>query len=409
VRLGELDAVQSACVLALVDEALEREPADRERWLTGLVVVDPDIVALVRQILLAANETEDTLPGTCELVARHLAAVNGDDAAPGTHCGPYRLRRRLGHGGMGEVWLAERADDRVAPHVALKLVHQSVMSSVGSARVDRERSILAGLDHPHIARLLDAGFADDGRPYLALEYVDGTPLTEWCDRQRCTIGERLGVFEQVASAVQYAHANLVVHRDLKPANIFVTWDGQVKLLDFGIARLLQDGEAPVTPLTRAAGRPLTLAYASPEQIAGLPMTAASDVYSLGVVLYELLCGVRPYRLERETAAAIEAAILSADPIRPSQSAITDHIAAARAMTPNELRELLARDLDVVLAKALAKNPAERYATVDAFALDLTGSVRRGARSLARVQTPWRRFTRSVSRRVADLRARFRPV
>ena len=397
-------------MLALVDEALERDPADRERWLTELVAVDPEIVTLVRTILAAANETDgDSLPGTRDLVARHLAAADIDDAAPGTRCGAYRLLRRLGQGGMGEVWLAERADGRIASPVALKLVHQSVMSSVANARFDRERSILASLDHAHIARLLDAGFADDGRPYLALEYVDGTPLTEWCDRQRCTVGERVGVFQQVASAVQYAHANLVVHRDLKPANIFVTRDGQVKLLDFGIARLLLNGEASATPLTRAAGRPLTLAYAAPEQIAGLPMTAASDVYSLGVVLYELLCGVRPYRLERESAAAIEAAILSADPIRPSQSAITDHIAADRATTPNELRELLARDLDVVLAKALAKDPAERYATVDAFALDLRRSVRRGAWSLAHAQTPWRRFTARVSRHVADLRARFRPV
>jgi serine/threonine protein kinase len=285
-------------------------------------------------------------------------------------------------------------------------VHQSVMSSDGRERFDRERSILGGLDHPHIARLLDAGFADDGRPYLALEYVDGTPLTEWCDRQRCTVGERVGVFQQVASAVQYAHTNLVVHRDLKPANIFVTRDGQVKLLDFGIARLLQDGEAPATPLTRA-GRPLTLAYAAPEQIAGLPMTAASDVYSLGVVLYELLCGVRPYRLERESAGTIEAAILSAAAVKPSQSAITGDIAAARATTPTELRELLARDLDVVLGKALAKNPAERYATVDALAADLNRCVRGGV--IAHANAPWRRLTASVSRHMADLRARFRPV
>src|SRR5262245_16810880 len=260
-RLGDLDAAESARVLALVDDGLEREPADRERWLLALTARDPDVAALVRAIVVAAEETDrHARPDTCELVARHLAAIGGADAAPGVCCGAYRLLRRLGRGGTAEVWLGERVDEPLTPPVAVKLLRRCAMTSAACVRIDRERSILAGLDHPHIARLLDAGVAADGRPYLVLEYVDGLPLTKWCDRHRSTIEARLDLFLQTAGAVQHAHTHLVVHRDLKPANILVTRPGQVKLLDFGIARLLENGEAPATTLTRAAGRPLTLAY-----------------------------------------------------------------------------------------------------------------------------------------------------
>jgi serine/threonine-protein kinase len=383
--------------LALLDDAVGRDPSNREAWLAGLAATDPETHTLLLEILLAVDDAgADTFLEILRLLARQLASEVGTGASPGKQYGAYRLLRRLGHGGMGSVWLAERADGLFARQVALKLVHPSLMGSAAGERFARERAILAGLSHPHITRLLDAGFADDGQPYLALEYVDGTPLTQWCDQEHCSIRARTEVFQQVLSAVQYAHANLVVHRDLKPTNILVTPDGQVRLLDFGITKLLQEGKTQERTLTQMAGGALTLAYASPEQIAGQPITTASDVYSLGVVLHELLCGVRPYRPERESAGALEEAILSADQVRPSQSHITADIAAARATTARKLRQMLAGDLDTILGKALRKDPADRYATVEAFAQDLKRSLA-GPPVLARPDSAWYRWGKWVAR------------
>ena len=271
---------------------------------------------------------------------------------------------------MGSVWLAERADGLFARRVALKLVHSSLFGSALAQRFERERSILGALDHPHIARLLDAGVADDGQPYLALEYVDGVPLGAFCDGARLTLQGRVRLIIQALDAVRHAHQNLVVHRDLKPSNILVTRDGQAHLLDFGIAKLMIDGQAQETELTQLGGRALTPDYASPEQIAGRPVSTASDVYSLGVVLYEQLCGQRPYRLERDSRGALEQAILDADPAKPSQQGGDAATADARATTPRKLASALAGDLDTIVAKALKKAPAERYATADAFRQDL---------------------------------------
>jgi serine/threonine protein kinase len=198
----------------------------------------------------------------------------------------------LGHGGMGSVWLAERVDGLFTRRVALKLIHPALVSQLMTERFSREREILASLNHQNITRLIDAGFAADDQPYLALEYVDGRPITDYCDERRLSVRERLELLRQVLSAVQYAHAHLVIHRDLKPSNILVTEDGQAHLLDFGIAKLLTEGEAKETELTRIGGRALTPDYAAPEQIAGAPITTAADVYALGVMLYELLTGER---------------------------------------------------------------------------------------------------------------------
>src|SRR5262245_24350126 len=376
---------------------MARTPADREAWLAVLATTDPATNALLRELLVAIEETgADNFLETRDRPGRHLAATPRVDAAPGGQFGPYRVVRPLGQGGMGAVWLAERADGLFSRQIALKLVHPSLLGSPAGERFARERAILAGLNHPHITSLLDAGVADNGQPYLAIEYVDGVPLTHWCDQKRCTIRTRIELFQQAMGAVVYAHANLVVHRDLKPTNILVTPDGQVRLLDFGIAKLLRDGEAPETALTQLAGRAFTPAYASPEQIAGGSVTTASDVYSLGVVLYELLCGVRPYQLERESPGALEQAILSADPVRPSLSDITDNVAAARATTPKRLRHTLAGDLDTILGKALKKDPAERYATVEAFAQDLKRSLA-GEAVLARPDSAWYRWRKFVAR------------
>ncbi|MDQ2962392.1 MAG: serine/threonine protein kinase [Pseudomonadota bacterium] len=214
------------------------------------------------------------------LEAQFAAATGIHASQVGKAFGPYSILRELGHGGMGAVWLAERADGLFARQVALKLVHASLAGTAWTERFAREREILGALNHPHIARLLDAGF-EAGQPFLALEYVEGAPLTTYCDDQRLPLRSRIELMLQVLSAVQHAHRNLVIHRDLKPSNILVTPDGQVSLLDFGIAKLMRDGETKETELTQFAGRALTPEYASPEQITGAPITTASDVYALG--------------------------------------------------------------------------------------------------------------------------------
>jgi serine/threonine-protein kinase len=276
----------------LLDEALELPADARLNWADSRGDLDPSLQQALRGLLASPAEGEflNTLP-----MLPMPAAENEPE-----EIGPYRLLRELGHGGMGSVWLAERADGILKRRIALKLPHAHVRHARFLERFDRERDILASLTHPHIARLYDAGVADSGRPYIALEYIDGLPLTGYCDRHHLRIEERLTLFLDVLAAVQHAHAHLVLHRDLKPSNILVTSNREVKLLDFGIAKMLTEGEARETQLTEAAGRALTLDYASPEQISGEPMSTASDVYSLGVVLYELLSGKRPYALKRES-------------------------------------------------------------------------------------------------------------
>ncbi len=272
--------------------------------------------------------------------------------------GPYRLISELGRGGMGAVWLAERPDGQLKRQVALKLPHLSWGGALAE-RLDRERDILASLEHAHIARLYDAGLDHQGRPYLAMEYVEGQAIDVYCRERALPLRERLDLLLQVAAAVAHAHARLVVHRDLKPGNILVTADGQVQLLDFGIAKLMEGDRTQDTLLTELSGRALTPDYASPEQIRGEPLGTASDVYSLGAVAYELLTGARPYRLKRATTAALEEAITTIDaPL------------ASEAAREPALRKQLKGDLDAILNKALKKDSTQRYATVEALAQDL---------------------------------------
>jgi serine/threonine-protein kinase len=286
---------------------------------------------------------------------------------------------------MGSVWLAERADRMLSRPVALKLPRGAWSRPGLRERMAREREILASLNHAHIARLYDAGLGPEGQPFLALEYVEGRPIDVYAREQRLDLRARLGLFLQVAEAVAHAHARLVVHRDLKPGNILVTAEGEVRLLDFGIAKLLGQGRAEETELTRLSGRALTPAYASPEQIEGAPLGVASDVYSLGVVLYELVAGSRPYRPERESAASLEEAILRKDPPRPSEVARDPRIGKA-----------LRGDLDTVVLKALKKRPEERYATVNAFADDVERYLR-GRPVAAQPDSAWYRLRRFVGR------------
>jgi eukaryotic-like serine/threonine-protein kinase len=388
--MSELDGDRAEWVRLdrLLDEALDRPEPEREAWLEALPSELDDLKPRLRTLLAEAARCEADGPfqSLPNLDLGTAPSGEGDPAGrAGEQVGPYRLVRLLGEGGMGAVWLAERTDGMLNRAVALKLPRVSWLRPGLAERMAREREILASLDHPHIARLYDAGLGAGGRPYLALEYVEGRPIDEYARARGLDLRGRLRLFLQVAAAVAHAHGRLVVHRDLKPGNVLVTAEGQVRLLDFGIAKLLEQGRAEETELTRQSGRALTPAYASPEQIAGAPLGVATDVYSLGVLLYELLAVARPYKLDRDSAAALEAAILEAEPAGPST-------AAADRKMARELRG----DLDTVVLKALKKKPEERYATVNAFADDVERYLQ-GRPVLAQPDRVFYRLRRFVSR------------
>jgi eukaryotic-like serine/threonine-protein kinase len=352
----------------LLDSLFELPIEARAQRLRELRDEDPTLTADLESLIALEAESADFL--TEPLVPSRLAG-----AQPGIEIGPYRLERLLGEGGMGQVWLAARSDGLYQRRVALKLLRPGLTDTNLRQRFTRERQILARLAHPHIARLLDAGVTNDGLPYLALEYVDGEPINDYCRSLDIPLSQRLRMFHQVCDAVSHAHANLIVHRDLKPSNILVTPAGEVRLLDFGIAKLL-DSETSVIEQTRTGVRAFTLHYAAPEQIRGEPVTTMTDVYSLGVVLYELLTDCKPYRLKRDSDAAWEEAILVADPLRPSHS-ITRRIEGDTAPPERdhipELRRrarMLAGDLDNIVLKTLSKRPEQRYPSVEALGLDL---------------------------------------
>jgi WD40 repeat protein/serine/threonine protein kinase len=363
-------------IAELLDESHEMPASERAAWLADLERSDPKSAAVLRDMFAAQVSPSGAFLEEQVIFPHKLTSTpEADSALIGKQFGPYRVLSLLGYGGMGSVWLAERVDGLFTRQVALKLVHSALKGRVMTERFIREREILASLNHPNIARLLDAGFAEDGQPYLALDYVAGTPLTTYCDDRRLSIRERLELFRQVLNAVQYAHAHLVIHRDLKPANLLVTEEGQVQLLDFGIAKLLTEGAAKETELTQLGGRAMTPDYAAPEQIAGAPITTAADVYALGVMLYELLTGERPYKLKRESRGALEEAILQSDPGAPSRTALSEAAAAARATTAKKLSSTLRGDLETIVFKALKKSPTERYATANAFGEDIARFLR----------------------------------
>jgi tetratricopeptide (TPR) repeat protein len=350
-------------ISALFDEALELPSAERDRWLAALPA-DRRVHLHTLEMLLADHahvQTRDFLNTLPKVGAADEAPVETTDDR-GRIVGPYRLQHELGRGGMGSVWLAERTDGLLRRAVALKLPHPGLATRAFAERLARERDILASLAHPHIARLYDAGVSDDGQPYIALEYVQGLTLIEHCQTRQLDLRARIALFRQVLDAVQYAHAHLVIHRDLKPSNVLVGDDGQAHLLDFGIAKLLIDGQAEAGELTLAGHEALTPDYASPEQIVGTAVSTASDVYSLGVLLFELLAGERPYHLQRHGRETLARSLAELDVPSPSSVA---H-AAGDAFRARALRG----DLDTIVLKALKKNPAERYPTADAFDQDL---------------------------------------
>ena len=348
----------------LLERALEVDAGERSAWLASLPAESNDLRPLLEDLLarsavILRDGTSETLQPVVRMATEALAAMRREQS--GDRIGPWRLERMLAEGGMGTVWLANRSDGVMERRAALKLPRAEWVDRGLSERIARERSILALLQHPNIAVLYDAGLTQGGRPYLALEYVEGQPIDVYCREQLPELIDLLRLFVQVVRAVASAHAKLVIHRDLKPSNILVTADGQPKLLDFGIAKLLE-GDAPTTnetALTRLVGRPLTLRYAAPEQIVGQPISVAADVYALGVMLYELLSGKRPYQAHSDNRRALEQEILNGVIGRPSSVA-----------TEKPRSRALHGDLDAIVLKALKKNPEERYETAAALADDI---------------------------------------
>jgi eukaryotic-like serine/threonine-protein kinase len=354
-----------------LDEALALEETQRGPWLEALAERDPALADALRQLLDEHGALVD------EGFLEHGPIMPEPPATAGESLGAYRLLAPIGFGGMGTVWLGERSDGRFDRRVAVKFPNVS-LSGHAEARFRREGSILGRLAHPHIAQLLDAGVTASGRPFLVLEHVEGEPIDRYCDAHTLGIESRIRVFLDVLGAVAHAHANLVVHRDLKPSNVLVTPAGEVKLLDFGVAKLLEAEDGPATQLTREGGAGMTPGFAAPEQLTGGPVTTATDVYALGVLLYGLLSGRHPAGGADSTPAELLRSVVELEPPRPSESAAPPHCdgetarlhAACRGTTPDRLQRRLRGDLDTIVLKALRKDPAERYASVAAFAEDL---------------------------------------
>lgn len=383
-----MDPERWAEVKKLFNEALGRDAKQRAEFLDEACGHDKALRDEIASLLESHEPTSrtrliDTLPDAADARAVDLA-----EGITGQRLGPYQIMREIGRGGMATVYLATRADDQFRKRVAIKIVNSAPGGKEIVQRFRHERQTLAALDHPNIVRLLDGGSTEQGLPYLVMEYVEGVSIDEYCDSRRLAISERLQLFRIVCAAVQYAHQNLVIHRDLKPGNILVTSDGVTKLLDFGIAKLLNPelgGQSLL--LTRASVRLLTPQYASPEQIRGEALTTTTDIYSLGVVLYELLTGHQPYRLRSHTPLEIERAICEQEPEKPStivtrmESTPTADQSGAKTLTPElvsltregkpeRLRRRLSGDLDNIVLMALRKEPARRYASVEQFSADI---------------------------------------
>ncbi len=361
-----------AQVRALFDDAVDRAPETRVAFLKQACGDDTDLLREVRAMLEPAGQSASFLEEPLEAAAMRRVFPQVDKLE-GTRLGPWKLLRRIGSGGMGWVYAAARADQQFSKIAAIKIVDPGTDSEEVLRRFDNERQVLAALEHPNIARLVDGGTTGDNVPYLVMEYVEGIPLDRYCDAERLDVHERLELFRSVCSAVQYAHQNLVVHRDLKPGNILVTKDGVAKLLDFGIAKLLRpDFAGNGVVMTRTQAHPMTPAFASPEQIRGEPITTASDIYSLGVILYRLLTGRHPYELKTQTALELERAICENDPEKPSRTAAIPTDSTQPEVSPQIAieRRLLRGDLDTIVLMAMRKEPRRRYPSVEHLSEDI---------------------------------------
>lgn len=377
--IAALDSSAWQRISPLLDQALDLEPSERERWFATLSTTHPDIADVVRS-LFAQREAAD-IKGFLENspLASLGIAVTSEVSMVGQTMGAYAIDAELGRGGMGTVWLAHRVDGKYQGRAAIKLLNLALVGRGGSERFAREGNMLARLSHPNIARLIDAGVADSGQPYLVLEYVEGQPIDQWCDSRTLGIDDRIRLFLDVLAAVQHAHSKLILHRDLKPSNILISTEGNARLLDFGIAKFLDDDTlaAAATQLTQVAGRIFTPDYVAPEQVHGHEVTTATDVYALGVLLYVLSSGRHP--TARPTQSVVEKlqAVVTIDAPQLSNSIAAQdepptsiEIAKRRSTSPQQLARTLRGDLDNIVAKALKKAPLERYATVNEFAADL---------------------------------------
>ena len=393
-------------IQSVFDEVVEAAPAERPGRLAEHCQNDTDLRKSVEALLASDQRTEDPFMNAIGAAAESLLEEH-QDRLLNTRVGQYRVVSILGHGGMSTVYRGERDDSQYQQTVAIKVLHHATLHPRLRSRLHSERHILATLDNPSIARLIDSGDLEDGTPYLVMEHVDGESIDAYCDSRTLFVRERLEVFIQVCAAVQYAHRNLVVHRDIKASNIFVTADGAPKLLDFGIAKMLAPESLTHTlPVTRLQERILTPENAAPEQVLGRPITTATDIYSLGVLLYQLLTGRSPYRLRSYSQLQLERAICMDDPPRPSQLVVaklsdeTDadrsRISDRRGLSPQRLRARLSGDLDAIIAKAMRKEPDRRYASVEALADDLSRHLL-GRPVLAR-QGDWRYNTAKFMRR-----------
>jgi tetratricopeptide (TPR) repeat protein len=374
-------------VEAVFERVLELPADDRAAALDRDCAGDEELRREVEALLAAHAGAGSFLDSPSLFFEQDAASAHGAGLEPGQVIGRYRVVRELGRGGMGAVYLAARGDQQFEQLVAIKLVKRGMDTDAVIRHFRNERQILAGFDHPNIARLLDGDATEDGRPYFVMEYVDGVPVDEYCDRHGLSVSERLELFRAVCAAVSYAHRRLVVHRDIKPSNILVTADGVPKLLDFGIAKLLQPSDGG-SALTATGLRPMTPEYASPEQVRGLPASTATDVYSLGVVLYELLTGQPPYRFTSRSPLDVARTITETEPPRPStvvatiaattgdgRSAAPDAGAPKRAGrrregSPERLRRRLRGDLDNIVLMAMRKEPARRYQSVEQLSEDI---------------------------------------
>jgi eukaryotic-like serine/threonine-protein kinase len=393
-------------IQSLFEQLIDTGENEREVHLARACGNDIDLRSSVESLLKSDARREDPLLHAIGEAAESLLEDH-QDRLIGTRVGPYRVVSILGHGGMSTVYRGERDDAQYQQTVAIKVLQHATLHPRLRSRLHSERHILATLDHPSIARLIDSGDLEDGTPYLVMEHVDGESIDTYCDSRTLFIRERLELFVQVCAAVQYAHRNLVVHRDIKASNIFVTDEGAPKLLDFGIAKLLAPESLSHTlPVTRLQERILTPENAAPEQVLGRPITTATDIYALGVLLYQLVTGRSPYRLLSYSQLQLERAICMDDPARPSQMVISklsgekdadrSRISDRRGLSPQRLRARLSGDLDAIIAMAMRKEPDRRYPSVEALADDLSRHLR-GEPVRAR-QGDWRYHTAKFMRR-----------
>jgi serine/threonine protein kinase len=384
-------------IKAIIVEASTQDPSRRPAFLAKACAGDAGLLAEVSSLLESMERVGDRFDKPdldIGSAAPALQSMIDPDrgAMIGRRIGPYEIQREIGRGGMGAVYLASRADREFTHEVALKIIKRGMDTDAIVNRFRTERQILADLEHPHIARLLDGGTTDDGLPYLVMEYVNGEAITTYCDKHRLNIAERLTIFRKICDAVAYAHQRLVVHRDLKPSNVLVSTDGVPKLLDFGLAKILNAD----TPATETVQRWMTPGFASPEQLRGDRVTTVSDVYSLGLLLYELLCGTRPFG-DLEGAKLVRA-VLEDEPEKPSLAIARapEQVCASREATRDRLRRRLQGDLDNIVLMALQKEPSRRYASVEQFSEDIRRHLERMPIQ-ARGDTPGYRLSKFVQR------------